>query len=199
MRSARAARLPLVPLVPDVSVLEEPMVLPEPVEPDEPEVLPEAPEVLPDDPLAPMLEPEPVEPDEPVEPEALGVLDDEPEVDGLLEEELEEPDGLAPIVLEPELPEAPLALVSVDEPLGVPVVEPAVGAAEAPPGLEPVVGEVGLLLAAAPPALPLAPLAPPAEPLPEDWATAKPPKARAAAAAMVVRVVLTALMSNSLI
>jgi hypothetical protein len=131
-------------------------------------------------PLEPVLpEPmvEPVEPDEPVVlpvvPLAPMLLVPLPVVPEPLAEEPVVPEPLEPVV-EPRLlplPDVPLPVAPV-----VPVVLP-----------EPVVPE------------PVAPVVPePLVELPEVWATANPPMARAAAAASVVRVFLVVDMSNSL-
>jgi hypothetical protein len=193
LRSARAARLPLVSLL-----LLDASLLPE-VEPLEPIVLPlllgvlAEPEALLDGVLE---EPEELvaggvlvlelelEPLAPIEvPLLLGVLLLlESEALGELLEleplgELEELEELGVAVLPLLEPEAPIVLVERSFGL-VPEAEPPVLAA----------GELALL----PPAAVLPPVL-----LPELWAMAKPPNARAAAAATVVRVVL--IMSNSLI
>lgn len=125
-----------------------------------------------------------------LEPLALGVLEEELLL-GVLAEELllgvvledeDEPAVLGLVVLEP--PEAPIELVEGLDGL-------------APPAAAP--GPEALLVPEVVPALVVPPLAlvPPALPALPELAMAKPPKARAAAAATVVRVVL--IMSISLI
>ncbi|HYD74738.1 hypothetical protein [Ramlibacter sp.] len=164
--------------------------------------LPDAPMVLPL--LLPLLEVS----DEPLL--AAGELDELElvlgELLGVLEDEDEEP--LAPMVLgDEELDELddgeevlesllPLALGLVVLPLVLGLLlEP-----EAPIELvERSLGLVGVEAPAVPPAAPAAGEAPVDPLLPELWAKAMPPNARAAAAARVVKVVLVALMLNSLI
>ena len=170
----------------------------------------------------PMVEPLPEVPDE--APEVLVSLLLEPLDDGVLEElvdgELEElpeapieelllgellevlgevaalggvVDGEAPIVDDDEEDGELPAVLPLE--LGVLVLLPAVlGVLLLVPVPLPLVEVEPLLLPAEVPELPV-PAAPEA---PDDWATAYPPKARAAAAARVVRVVLVALMLNSL-
>lgn len=116
-------------------------------------------------------------------PEAPIVLPPEP-VDPLADGEVGELELLLGVLLEPE---APIELVERS------VVLPLVLGDAAPP-LAP-----GELLELAPDEPSLLLLAPGALLLPELWATATPPNARAAAAARAVRVVLVALMLNSLI
>ena len=164
-------------------------MLPVPVVPEEALEPPLAPMVLPL-PEGEAEEPEALVDGEVVVPEEPAV---EPEVDGEVDEPALEP--LAPIdvplllgvLVDDELlllglvvlePEAPMVLVCGEEGL-------------APPAAAP--GPEALLVPDVVPALVVPPLAlvPPALPaVPELWATAKPPKARAAAAATVVRVVL---------
>ncbi|WBY00964.1 hypothetical protein PE066_16050 [Ramlibacter tataouinensis] len=198
MRSARAARLPVV-----VSVLllpDEPMVLPlllgvsdEPLLAagalDDPALLLGVDDEL--EPLAPIEEPlllgdeaVPDDGDEPLAPIDVPLLAGVDE----LEELVDGCELLVSLLLDPEVagallePDAPMELV---DGLLVPVAGPPVlPGALLPPAAEP----------------PLVPAAvPPEAALPELWARARPPNARAAAAARVVRVVLVALMLNSLI
>ena len=171
MRSARAARLP-----DGVSVLLEPEV-------DVSVLLPEAPmlPVLPEAAgLLELLDDEGVlvlDEDEPLAPIVLGELEelDESEADG---EVVLEPEAEGAVVL-PDEPEAPIDWV-LEAPAGLAV------------PLPPLVLPPEALLLALPPEAPDEPEAP------VPWAMAKPPNARAAAAAIVVMVVLVALMSELL-
>jgi hypothetical protein len=169
--------------------------------------------VLPDDaPIEPLLE----EPDDVLGDEDEELVSLEPVLlpvvleDGELDEPLDEPVPEAPIdellLGELELDEAPVdgeaPIVDEDDDLSVAVLEgvllllelgvlellPVLGVLLLVPVLLPLVEAEPVLLPAEVPALPV----------PEVWAMASPPKARAAAAARVVRVVLVALILNSL-
>jgi hypothetical protein len=169
LRSARAARLPLAPPVPDVSVL-APIDEELPVEPLVDGLVAALPEGLAAD--EELLEDGVVVEDAPEAPiELLEPGSDDVDGPGLAAGALLEPEGEAPIVLEePEVPGLWLA--------------PVVGCEPPVPAPAPVVADPEV----APPA---------AVPLPDVWATAKLPIARAAAAARVVRVVFIALMDRT--
>lgn len=155
--------------------------------------------VLPDEaPIEPLLEPDDVLGDE----ELVSLLDD-----GELDEPLEEPVPEVPIddellgVLD-ELVEGEAPMVDDEDDLSVAlaagvVVLPVLAAGAVELVLPAVLG-VLLLVPVLLPLVELEPVALPADvpalPVPEVWAMARPPKARAAAAARVVRVVLVALI-----
>lgn len=127
---------------------------------------------------------EPV-PEAPMDDELLGELEpDEDEVEGEAPI-VDEDEDLSVAVLEGVLP----AVLPLE--LGVLALLPVLGVLLLVPVLLPLVEAEPVLLPADVPALPV-----PA--LPDDWAMAMPPKARAAAAARAVRVVLVALILNSL-
>lgn len=191
LRSVRAPRVPgVVPMVEDPELLgslvvpllpveDEPML---PLDPDE-DPMPELPEVDPELPMLPEL------------PLVLGVvvLELEPGVALELPMPPEEP------LVEPLLPEAPMPPELVEPELSLEPVLPLVVPAEPAVPEPPVVAEGEEVVLAPPCPAPELPAAPLPEPAPPDWARAKPPKARAAAAATVVRVLLMVCMDGLLI